>query len=173
MGVTFNENVTIAANLTVSGSVSFGSGGILNVAIGAAAKIDADKLRQYLIYSTSQLGQAANDTLVMGPIRRKCIITKCSVAALTAPGATGTITVDFLVDGVSVLTGGTPIALTNANLTANRLALDLTLKPSTDAEMIIDPSSDDGFIEVVLAAAAGGGDLPDDLEFCLEATSNE
>ncbi len=169
---TISGDLQVNGALTMTGPLTVGSSNLSNVHIVASAKIEATKVRQYCYAHGSQLGTGSNDTIPLGFIRRNASITKVTAGHVTAAtGTTAVLDVDFQVDGVSVLSGGTPIAFGGTSR-ANGEGVDGTLK--TDATVTIDPATEEGLLTVVLTnAAAGDGAIPVDGVFTVEYTTNE
>ena len=169
---TVSGDLQVNGALTMTGPLTVGSSNLSNTHIVASAKIEATKVKQYGYANTSQLGTGANDTLPMGWIRRNASITKVTAGHVTAAtGTTAVLDVDFQVDGVSVLSGGTPMTFGGTGVTDGE-GVDGTLK--TDATVTIDPGTEEGLLTVVLTnAAAGDGAIPVDGAFTVEYTTNE
>ncbi len=169
---TVSGDLQVNGALTMTGPLTVGSSNLSNTHIVASAKIEATKVQQYCYAHGSQLGTGANDTIPLGWIRRNASITKVTAGHVTAATATSILDVDFQVDGVSVLSGGTPMTFGFSAGLANGKGVDGTLK--TDATVTIDPAAEEGLLTAVLTnAAAGGGAIPVDGAFTVEYTTNE
>lgn len=170
---TVQGDLQVNGALTTTGPLTVGTATLDNTHIKASAKIEETKVKQYGYNSGSQLGSASADTIPLGFIRRNASITKVTIGSITAAtGTTSTTDVDFQVDGVSVLSGGTPIGLGAADSRANGEGVDGTLK--TDATITIDPATEQGLLTAVISnVAAGDGAVPVDLCFTVETVTNE
>ncbi len=170
---TVQGDLSVNGALTVTGPLAVGTATLDNTHIKASAKIEATKVKQYGYVSGSQLGLGANDTIPIGWIRRNASITKVTAGHITAAtGTTDDLDIDFQVDGVSVLSGGTPIDFGGASSRADGEGVDGTLK--TDSTVVIDPGTEQGLLTVVLTnATVGDGSIPIDSAFTVEYTTNE
>jgi len=170
---TVQGDLQVNGALTTTGPLTVGTATLDNTHIKASAKIEETKVKQYGYHNGSRLGSATADTVPLGWIRRNASISKVTAGSITAAtGTTSTTDVDFQVDGVSVLSGGTPIGLGAADSRANGEGIDGTLK--TDSTITIDPATEQGLLTAVISSvAAGDGAVPVDLCFTVEEITDE
>lgn len=169
---TISGDLQVNGALTMTGPLTVGASNLSNTHIVASAKIEATKVKQYGYLTGNQLGAGSNDTIPLGWIRRNASITKVTAGHVTAGTSASLLDIDFQVDGVSVLSGGTPIGFDFGDSRSDGEGVDGTLK--TDATVTIDPATEEGLVTVVLTnAAAGGGAIAIDGAFTVEFTTNE
>lgn len=150
-----------AVGFSGNGTLTLPSGIVTNANLVAYANLDISKLRHRVDETLSQ-GSATTAAAQSNPIyvaKAAGTITGLEVGAVVANIGAAACTVDLKKNGTSVLTGGTPVSLTNATAAYATVAASITTAAYAAGDVF----------ELIITATAGGGTLAKGLFVKFEA----